>query len=130
MEGRLSEGQALPGTVRAALLFLAFDSLMWLGFGIFAALGGIVSFPPGPARWVIGGLAVAAAAALAVTALLLRRRIRVAYFFAVLVLAAIAVLSLTDQVGVLDVASLLVSLIPLILLLKDRAWYLGASSSG
>jgi hypothetical protein len=108
---------------------MAFDALMWFGFGVFAASGGIVSIPRmGPTRWVIGGLAVAAAVALAVTALLLRRRIRIAYFFAIAMLTAIAVLSLTDQVGLLDLASLLVSLVPLVLLLKDRAWYLRRAS--
>jgi lysylphosphatidylglycerol synthetase-like protein (DUF2156 family) len=96
-----------------------------MSFGIFAASGGIVSLPEaGQARWVIGGLAVAAAAALAVATLLLRRRVRAAYYFAVALLAAITVLSLTDQVGVLDLAALLVSLVPLVFLLKDRAWYL------
>lgn len=126
----MREAATMPGTVRAALLLLAFDAIVWLGFGIFAAFGGIASLPPGPIRRVIGGLAVAAAAALAVTALLLRRRIRIAYFFAVLMLTAIAVLSLTDQVGAPDVAALLVSLIPLVLLLKDRWWYLGGSAPG
>jgi len=39
-------------------------------------------------------------------------------------LAVIAVLSITDEFGLPDMISLLLSLVPLGLLLKDRAWYL------
>jgi len=39
-------------------------------------------------------------------------------------LTIIAVLSITDEFGWLDLFSLLISLIPLGLLLKDRDWYL------
>jgi lysylphosphatidylglycerol synthetase-like protein (DUF2156 family) len=72
----------------------------------------------------MAGLAWASAAALAGLAILLGRRIRVAFYLAVILLAIIAVLSITDQIGWVDVASLGVSVIPLALLLKDRAWYL------
>jgi hypothetical protein len=39
------------------------------------------------------------------------------------VLALLAVLSLTDQVGWLDVFSLLLSLAPFVLLVKDNLYY-------
>jgi hypothetical protein len=114
-----------PATVRVALLLLALDAVMWFAFGVAAAAGAIASFADMPAvRWVMAGLAWASAAALAGLAILLGRRIRVAFYLAVILLAIIAVLSITDQIGWVDVASLGVSVIPLALLLKDRAWYL------
>lgn len=120
-----------PATVRAALLLLGLDSLLWFAFGIVAAAGGIASIANPPAlRWVMAGLACASAAALAGLTVLLSRRYRLAFSLAVILLLLIAVLSLTDQVGFLDLASLAVSVIPLVLLLKDRAWYLRQQASG
>jgi len=68
--------------------------------------------------------------ALAGLALLLSRRSRLAFYLAVILLTIIAVLSVTDQVGWIDLAALAVSVIPLLLLLKDRAWYLRREAPG
>jgi hypothetical protein len=120
-----------PATVLAALLLLALDALLWFAFGVAAATGSIVSFAAMPAvQWVMAGLAWASAAALAILTILLSRRIRLAFYLVVILLAIIAVLSITDQVGLLDLASLAVSVIPLVLLLKDRAWYLRRRDAG
>jgi len=120
-----------PATVQATLLLLALDAVMWFAFGAVAAAGGIASFAGMPGlRWVMAGLAWASAAALAVLAILLGRRSRVAFFLAVILLTIIAVLSITDQIGWLDLAALAVSVIPLVLLLKDRAWYLRQEPPG
>ena len=56
----------------------------------------------------------------------MRRRSRLAFNAAAALLALIAVLSITDQFGLADLVSLLLSLVPLVLLLKDRTWYLHA----
>jgi len=114
-----------PATVCIALLLLALDALMWLAFGVVAAAGGIASITHPPAlRWVMAGLAWASAAALAVLTILLSRRSRVAFCLAVILLFLIAVLSIADQVGLLDLLALALSAVPLVLLLKDRTWYL------
>jgi len=114
-----------PATVRVALLLLALDALMWFAFGTVAGAGGIASIADPPAlRWVMAGLAWASAAALAGLAILLGKRNRVAFYLALILLAIIAVLSIADQIGILDLVSLAVSVIPLVLLLKDRGWYL------
>jgi hypothetical protein len=60
----------------------------------------------------------------------LRRRSRLAFYGALAVLAAIAVLSITDQVGLLDLVSLSISVIPLVLLVRDRRWYLRQPETG
>jgi hypothetical protein len=114
-----------PASVRVALLLLMLDALLWFAFGIVAACGGIASINhPAIVRWVMAGLACTSAAALAGLAILLGRRSRTAFFLAVILLAIIAVLSITDQVGLVDLVSLAVSIVPLALLLKDRGWYL------
>ena len=129
-QGRIRMSR-FPATVRAALLLLALDALMWFAFGAAAVSGGIESIAEPPAlRWVMAILAWASAAALVALTILLSRRSRVAFCLAVILLAIIAVLSITDQIGWLDLAALAVSVIPLVLLLKDRAWYLRQEAPG
>jgi hypothetical protein len=114
-----------PASVRVALALLTLDALLWFGFGVVVACGGIASINHPPVlRWGMAGLALASAASLAAIALLLSRRSRPAFFVAISLLTIIVVLSITDQVGLVDLAALAVSAAPLVLLLKDRAWYL------
>ena len=114
-----------PASVRVALALLALDALLWFAFGVATACGAIASIAQPPLlRWVMSGLASASATALAGIALLLSRRSRPAFFVAISLLTIIVVLSVADQVGLLDLVALAVSAVPLGLLLKDRAWYL------
>ena len=116
----------LPKSVALTLLLILLDALIWLGFGLAVAAGAIPSIPAaGGMRWIMAALAVGSAAALAGIAFFLRRHNHPAYYLALGLLAVIAVLSITDQVGLLDLAALLINLVPFGLLLKDRAWYLG-----
>ncbi|MER2598822.1 MAG: hypothetical protein ABTQ73_04835 [Caldilineales bacterium] len=116
---------SLPRTVTLTLGLILLNAAFWLGFTLFAAAGAI----PGIAlsdtvKWSMTALALAAAVALIVLVLLLARRVRPAFYLAVVVLTGIALLSITDQFGLLDLLSLLLSLAPLFLLLRHRAWYL------
>jgi len=119
-----------PASVRIALALLTLDALLWFAFGAATACGAIASIAQPPLlRWGMAGLAWVSAVFLAGIALLLRRRSRPAFFAAVILLSIIAVLSITDQVGLVDLATLAVSAAPLVLLLKDRAWYLRRSDA-
>jgi len=84
-----------------------------------------------PIRWVMMSLALAVSGFLIAVLILLWRCNHLAYYAAVISLVVIVVLSVTDQFGLPDLVSLLVSLAALVLLLKDRSWYLhkeGAAS--
>lgn len=119
-----------PTSVRVALAFLILDAFLWFTFGAATAGGAIASIAQPPLlRWGMAGLAWLSAASLAGIALLLSRRSRPAFFAAVILLFVIAVLSIADQVGIVDLAALAVSAAPLVLLLKDRAWYLRRADS-
>jgi hypothetical protein len=121
----------LPRSVFLALWLILFNALIWLGFGLAVAAGAIPSIPAaGGMRWIMAALAVGSAAFLAGLAFFLRRHSRPAYYLALGLLAVIAVLALADQVGLLDVAALVINLVPLGLLLKDRVWYLGRNPGG
>jgi hypothetical protein len=116
----------LPRSVLLAFLLILLNALIWLLFGLAVAAGAIPSIPAaGGMRWIMAALALGSAAFLVGIVFFLRRHSRLAYYLALGLLAVISVLALTDQIGLLDLAALLISLVPLVLLLKDRAWYLG-----
>jgi hypothetical protein len=115
----------IPKTVTITLILIAFNAIFWFGYAVNAVSGAL-----DPATsvtlmvWIMAGLAFVSAVALVVVALLLRRRVRLGYYLGLPLLALIAVLSVTDQVGPLDLFSLVISLTPVVLMIKDRKWYL------
>lgn len=111
--------------VSAALILIALNAAFWLIFAVIAALGLIPAFRASDAvRWVMALLAFGVSGCLIVLVILLRRRNRLAFYGGMGLLAVIAVLSITDEFGLPDVISLLISLAALGLLLKDRDGYL------
>ncbi len=115
----------LPGRVKVTHAFILLNAVFWLGFAVITLQ---IRYDSGAGlsamTWIWAGLAALSALALAGAAFLLRRRSKLAYYFALLMLGALALLSVTDQVGLLDIFSLFISLVPFILLLWDRKWYL------
>jgi hypothetical protein len=111
--------------VKVTLAFILLNAVFWLGFAVVTVY---TRYDSGTGlssvTWIWAALAILSALALAGAAFLLRRRNKLAYYFALLMLGALVVLSLTDQVGLLDIFSLLISLVPFILLIWDRKWYL------
>jgi lysylphosphatidylglycerol synthetase-like protein (DUF2156 family) len=83
------------------------------------------SLPDQPViRWGMAFMSFAAAAILVGMFFLLRRRIPVAWFLTLGFLVLSALLSLFDQFGLSDLIVLVINVIPIILLIKDRAWFL------
>jgi hypothetical protein len=118
----------LPGSVFTTLILILFNAAFWLFYAGWVAFARIGSFQAASLmKWVMVILALCASAALAGAVAFLRRRSRLAFYAAAALLVLIAVLSITDEFGLLDLFSFLLSLIPLGLLLKDRAWYLQAA---
>ena len=76
------------------------------------------------ARGIMAILSFAAAAILAVIFLFLRKHNRIAYYFTLAFFAASAILTFFDDVGWIDIAFTAIFIIPIILLIKDRDWYL------
>jgi hypothetical protein len=115
-----------PRSVSIALGFLALNALIWFGYGSALLLG----FNPGlsispPLRILIGLLAIGFAAVLLALVYWLTKRNRLAYVLSLGLLLLLSLLALADQVGLWDWLSLVGSLAPALLLIKDRGWYLG-----
>ena len=114
----------LPTSVSATLVLIILNAVFWLVFALIAALGGIRSIAAlGVVKWVMVILALGVSGLLGGISVFLMRRNRLAFYAGVTLLAIIAVLSSMDQFGWPDLFTLLISLVALGLMLKDRSWY-------
>ncbi len=116
-----------PSTIRAARVLLILNALIWFALGAIISVGAHPSFREMDLLRV--GMAVSTlltAAVLTVLIGLLGRRSRPAYWLVVAALAGMSVLTVLDQFGLPDLAFLVLTLLALILLIRDRAWYLRA----
>lgn len=98
---------------------------MWLIFGGIIAANAHPSLATPPLlKGVMAFLSFCIAGFLVGLFFLLVKRNRIAYFLALGLLAVISVLSLFDQFGLSDLIILAINIVPIVLLIKDRDWYL------
>jgi hypothetical protein len=114
-----------PPTVIALLAFLLVNALIWIGFAALAAAGAYAGLPADPAvRWLLAGAAFGCGLVLIGLTAALGRRVRIAYYLVTALLVVLAAATFTDDVGWVDMAYFVLVIVPLALLIKDRAWYL------
>lgn len=119
-----------PLSVRINSLFILLNTLVWLGLGLVIALHAHPALPRDPL--ILGSMAFmsfCAAAILLGLFIFLRKRYRPAWFAAIGFLALTSILTIFDDFGWADLLVLAINLVPLILLIKDRAWYLQSGPS-
>jgi len=115
-----------PWSVTAAHTLVAINGSVWLVFALISGLGwlpGLLS--TGPIRWLIAALSLGASAVLFILAYYLARRKKWAFYLALVSLGLLGVLSITDEVGALDLFTFLISLAGFLLFVVNREWYLG-----
>jgi hypothetical protein len=114
-----------PLTVTITQVLIMLNILFWLAFGILVATNRHPGIPDLPGyKNLLAVLAFAAAGVLMVSSIFLPRHSRKAYTLVVAFFVAASIAIFFDQVGWTDLAVLLLNLTALILLLKDRSWYL------
>jgi hypothetical protein len=101
---------------RVASILVYLDAAAWIGFGIAGGLDLIPGLPEGPIRWQMAAMAVAAGGAILVLFLISKKH-EWAFFLLLGLLALISLLSLTDQVGLLDWIAFAINLGTLVLLI-------------
>lgn len=111
-----------PVSVTITVALVVVVGLAWLAFAV-AMLAGLIRGLTPALQITFAGLAAGTAGALLFAAAGLRRGSRLAYVLALGILILVAVLSITDQMGLGDWVSLALSAIPGLLLIKDRRWY-------
>ncbi len=118
-----------PPSVTATLVLVVLSALVWLTLGILIAVGAHPAVPDTAAvRCSLISGSLAAAGTLIALAILLSKRIRHAYYPGLAVLSINALAIIFDDVGWADLIVLMINLVPLFLLVKDRAWYLRLDS--
>jgi cation transport ATPase len=117
----------LPSTVRATRYLLFLNALCWMAFAIIAAVGAHPSYKdPNAIRWAMTAMGLVVAAILAILATQLEPGNRLTYWASVMLLTAMTLGGLLDELGLADLAFLLITILPLALLIKHHRWYLGA----
>jgi hypothetical protein len=117
--------RARPRSISVAWVFVGLNALVWLAFGLIVALDLHPSLPDQPlVKGVLAVLALGCAGALLGVLVFLIKRSRAAYFMATGLLAVTATLFAFDDFGLTDFVVLVINLVPLVLLIRDRAWYL------
>ena len=110
-------------------LFVLLNILIWLSLGIIIAFNVHPAVPDQPllkALMAAGSLVLAAI--LSGLFFLMSKQNRVAYFLIVALFITTSLLTIFDDFGWVDLIVLVINLIPLGLLLKDRKWYLSQPS--
>lgn len=119
------EPEFTPVTVKLTLILIFTMAAIWLIFGLIVALGWHPNYSAtGIFRWVMAVCSAAAAVILIGLGLLLHKKFRPAWYLSVILLALMTLANLFDDMGWIDLLVMAGSLLPLILLIKDRKWYL------
>ena len=114
-----------PISVSVTLILLLINAFVWLVFAIIVGTGLHPGIPKiDLVKWVYTSLSVLATAVLTCLWFYLRRQSRVAYYLTLASLAFVCILTFFDDFGLADIIFLIIPIAPLVLLIKDRAWYL------
>jgi hypothetical protein len=107
------------------LILILVIALIWLILGIIIALDVHPGLPDLPEmKGILAILSIAIALILAGLTYLLFKHNRTAYYLTLGFFGINCLLTIFDDIGWADVIFLLISLVPILLLIKDRAWYL------
>ena len=114
-----------PLTFTVSLGLILVNALIWLSLGLIIGSGAHPAMNVDiTLRLALAALSLFAAAALIVLFFSLRQHIKLAYFFSLALLTLMAVFTLFDDFGWSDLVVLVITLAPILLLLKDRTWFM------
>ncbi len=115
-----------PWSVTVTFGLILVNTLIWLVQGIIISLGAYPTMSvPTDLKAVLAGMSFGMAAILLTIFIFLVRRNRKAYYFGLAFFAVTALLTIFDQAGLADLVVLVLNLVPIILLVLNRKWYLG-----
>lgn len=114
-----------PLIIKIALVFILVNAIGWLVLGVLVATGVHTGLPDDETLKLIMLLGLFGGAIILLLLFqLLRMRKRLAYFITLVALALIMLLTLFDQVGLADAVVLVITLVPFVLLIMGRKWFL------
>jgi membrane-associated HD superfamily phosphohydrolase len=118
-----------PLTVTINLIVILLNALIWLVLGIIIAVNANPGLPDMPEmKGILAVLSIAIAGILMLLTFLLFKHNNIAFYLTLIFFGIAALLTIFDDVGLADVVFVIICLIPIFLLLKDRNWYLQANA--
>jgi uncharacterized membrane protein len=113
-----------PKLVDLTILFLLVNSILWVTFGLYIALGFHPAIPDNEmVKWIMVVLSIVCGILFAGSMFFLLRHNNFAFYFVCVQLCAILVLTITDQIGISDLIVFLFTLATLINLIANRKWF-------
>lgn len=110
---------------KAAQALFYLNALIWLGFGLYTLVNMLGRYPDGAITvYVIGFMMLGNVGAMCLSGILLGWQNKWFYFFSIFVLVSNVVLTVTDQFGFFDLATLILDLVIFWLLISIRKNYL------
>jgi len=111
--------------VKITLALIRINAAFWFLFSLIVVLGGQVAYNQlGVYRWLMAGLTFLVSLFLMALWYFLRRQFKPAWIVGVITLTVMVLAGFMDELGWLDYVFIVLSLVPLVLLIKDRQWYL------
>lgn len=113
-----------PRSVTLTFGFIILNIAIWFTLGIIILFNLHPAMPGQPfIKGIMAILSFAASGILLGIFIFLRKHSPLAYYLALAFFCASSLLTIFDDIGLVDLVALAFSIIPLILLIKDRGWY-------
>lgn len=114
-----------PLSVTVTLVFILLNILVWLVLGITIAVNAHPAIPDVPLmKGIMAFLSLAIAGILLGLFIFVLKHGRIAYYLTLAFFVVASLLTIFDDVGLSDIVVLIINIVPIVLLIKDRAWYL------
>ncbi len=120
----------VPTTVKLTIGLMLAVSVVWFLFGLLTVMNRVMSIPVGVVRYAIGFTAIGFSLATALAAFFLRKRNRLVYLATIALFGMLLIVSFFDELGWTDILLICATIATLILLIKDRRWFLRDEQAG
>jgi hypothetical protein len=118
-----------PHSVTLALIFILVIAIIWLAFGFIITFNVHPAIPDSqPIRIILATLSFAAGGVLIILCVFLTKQNRVAFFFTLGVLIILSIINIFDDIGLIDLVFIAFNIVPILLLIYGRGWYLRPGS--
>lgn len=113
-----------PKTFSISLTLILINAAVWFIYAMVNITNQYALFPDQAIlNAIISGLALLTAIALWGLTVFLKKKNKIAYFLTLAFLIFITLLTIADDFGIADLIVLILLLIPIVFLIKDRGWY-------
>lgn len=117
--------KAHPLSVKITLAFILICAILWLSFGVITILGLHPSQLSNSIYFLVLSLiSILAGIFLLFITYYLWKQKKCAWYLSVIFFIAGVLVNIFDDIGLIDVLVMIIHMIPLVLLIKDRSWYM------